>query len=103
MIRCSKCLTKSWCSRECQQKDWNEKHKEFCIKDADPRKVNGGAQVRSETEMKSLERGMEKVLTLNEDEPEELQNVVLSGAKKLCQEKGRKGKITTKVQANSSE
>ena len=39
--RCSKCLTKSWCSRECQQKDREEKHKEFCIKGAEQRKVKG--------------------------------------------------------------
>jgi len=100
--RCSKCLTKSWCSRECQQKDWNEKHKEFCIKDADPRKAKGGAQVRRETEMKSLERGMEEVLMLNKDKPAELQNA-LSEVKKLCEKKGKRGKTATKVRANSND
>ena len=35
-----------------------------------------GAQVRRETEMKSLERGMEEVLKLNKDKPMEQQNVM---------------------------
>jgi len=100
--RCSKCLTKSWCSRECQQKDWDEKHKEFCIKDADPRKAKGGAQVRKETGTKGMEEGLEKALMLNKDKPIELQNV-LSGVNKLCQHKGRNGKNATKVQATSSD
>ena len=83
-------------------KDWNEKHKEFCIKDADPRKAKGGAQVRRETEMKSLERGMEEVLMLNKDKPAELQNA-LSEVKKLCEKKGKRGKTATKVRANSND
>ena len=37
----SECLIQSWCSRECQQKDREEKHKEFCIKGAEQRKVKG--------------------------------------------------------------
>ena len=102
LIRCSKCLTKSWCSQECKSKDWDEKHKEFCIKDVDQRKVKGGAQVRRETEMKSLERGMEEALMLNKDKPAELQNA-LSEVKKLCEKKGKRGKTATKVRANSND
>jgi len=100
--RCSKCLTKSWCSRECQQKDWKEKHSEFCIKDADQRKVKGGAQVRRETEMKTLEEGMEKALVLNKDKPMVVQNAV-AGVKKLCEKKVKRSKTETKVQANSND
>ena len=86
-------MTKRWCSRECQQKDWYEKHNEFCNKDADQRKVRGGAQVRRETGMKSLERGMEQNLMLNKsvDKSMEVQ-IALSGVKKLCEKKGEKGK-----------
>ena len=102
LIRCSKCLTKSWCSRECQQKDWKEKHNEFCIKDADQRKVKGGAQVRRETEMKTLEEGMEKALVLNKDKPMVVQNAV-AGVKKLCEKKMKRSKTATKVQANSND
>jgi len=100
--RCSKCLTKSWCSRECQQKDWYEKHNEFCNKDADQRKVRGGAQVRIETAMKSLEEVLENNLMLNKDKPMVVQNA-MSGVKKLCEKKVRKSKTATKVQANSND
>jgi len=100
--RCSKCLTKSWCSRECQQKDWYEKHNEFCNKDADQRKVRGGAQVRIETAMKSLEEVLENNMMLNKDKPMVVQNA-MSGVKKLCEKKVRKSKTATKVQANSND
>ena len=62
-------------------------------KDADQRKVRGGAQVRRETGMKSLERGMEQNLMLNKsvDKSMEVQ-IALSGVKKLCEKKGEKGK-----------
>jgi len=40
--RCSKCLTKNYCSRDCQQKDWEEKHQELCNSAADKRKMKGG-------------------------------------------------------------
>ena len=52
--------------------------------------------------MKTLEQEMEKALMLNKDKSMEVQNAV-SGVKKLCEKKGKKGKTATKVQANSND
>jgi len=103
--RCSKCLTKSWCSRSCQEKDWEEKHKEFCIKGgrgaADQRKVKGGSQVRRDQGLKHLGRGMQSSLKLNKDKPSEVQSM-LSEVKVLCQKKGKMAKTGTKVKVKAN-
>ena len=55
-IRCGKCYTKNYCSKECQAQDWEEKHQRFCSKEAHKRKVKGGCQVRCEKERQMLEK-----------------------------------------------
>ena len=52
--------------------------------------------------MKSLEKGMEEALMLNKDKSTGLQDAV-SGVKKLCEKKAKKGKTATKVQSNSND
>ena len=101
-IRCGKCLTKNWCSRDCQEKDWEEKHQEFCIKDADQRKVRGGAEVRRKAGMKSLRKGIREALAVNADKPVELQMMV-SEVKELCKKKEKRVSTGPRVVASSSE
>ena len=55
-IRCGKCYTKNYCSKDCQAEDWEEKHQRFCSKEADKRKVKGGCEVRHEKERELLEK-----------------------------------------------
>ena len=57
-IRCGKCYTKNYCSKECQTQDWEEKHQRFCSEEADRRKVKGGcdSDMRHEKERKALEK-----------------------------------------------
>jgi len=99
--RCSKCLTKHWCSRECQEKDWEEKHKEFCIEGADERKVRGGSRSRRKTGMKSSKEGLQKTMEANADKSVELLSM-LSEVKELCQKKEKMVKTGTKVEASSN-
>ena len=101
-IRCGKCLTKKWCSRDCQEKDWEEKHQEFCIKDADQRKVRGGAEVRRKAGMKSLRKGIREALAVNADKPVELQMMV-SEVNELCKKKEKRVSTGPRVVASSSE
>ena len=37
--RCSRCLTKQYCSKECKGKDWKEAHEKVCKPGEDPDKV----------------------------------------------------------------
>ena len=46
--RCSKCLTKLWCSRECLSKDWEMAHKVTCNEQPDKRKVKADKKERTE-------------------------------------------------------
>jgi len=54
--RCSGCLTKNWCSKECPFKDLQKRHEEFCQKDSDGRKIKGDAEVRKEVGTEELEK-----------------------------------------------
>ena len=53
--RCSKCLTKNWCSKECPLKELQKSHEKFCQKDAEGRKVKGGKEVRKDVGTENLE------------------------------------------------
>merc|ERR1711990_1379081 len=57
--RCSECLTKIYCSRECLLKDSEEKHSKFCVKGEEERKVkedaSGGQGVVHKTRGESQE------------------------------------------------
>ena len=46
--RCKQCLTKIYCSKECQLGDWELVHKEICKGKGEKRKRKGGAVERRE-------------------------------------------------------
>ena len=54
-LRCSKCLTKNYCSRECLLKDSEENHSKFCHKGEEERKVKRDGKARVESGLKGLE------------------------------------------------
>lgn len=41
-------MTKLWCSKGCEEQDWELGHKENCTKEADQRKVKAGMVERRE-------------------------------------------------------
>ena len=68
-----------------------KKHREFCKKDVEERKVKGGAKARVEAGLKQLEVGLEEVLKL--EIPEEVKkNMVEEWNKELCEKQGEKDK-----------
>jgi len=64
--RCSKCLTKMWCSKECQLKDWELVHKRVCTVEADQRKVKAGKEDRNEAGVKKQENLVQKSIKNSE-------------------------------------
>ena len=46
ICRCSRCLTKAWCSKECQKLGWEAGHKKFCSKEVEERKKKGNIEQR---------------------------------------------------------
>jgi len=60
--RCSKCLTKNWCSKECPRNDLQKSHEEFCQGGADRRKIKGGKEVRKNVGTEDLEDYFDRVL-----------------------------------------
>ena len=89
-VRCGKCLTKHWCSRDCQLKDWEEKHQEFCNNAADERKVKGGAKVRAKSEMENFKDTFTNV-KIREDLGKEAHSQVKEALKKKGVTGGKKG------------
>jgi len=89
--RCGKCLTKNWCSRDCQLKDWEEKHQEFCNNAADERKVKGGAKVRAKSEMEKMVKTFKNVKIRGELRKEDF-GQVKNAFKKKGVNGGKKGK-----------
>ena len=100
-IRCGKCLTKHWCSQDCQLKDWEEKHQEFCNKSADERKVKGGAKVRAKSEMEKLKDTLKNVKIRGELRKEDL-GQVKEAFKKKGVSGGKKGE-KSKAQSSTEE
>jgi len=88
--RCGKCLTKHWCSRDCQLKDWEEKHREFCNRAADERKVKGGSKVRAKSEMEKFKGTLKNVKIRGELRKEDL-GQVKEAFKKKGVSGGKKG------------
>ena len=88
-LRCCNCLTKIYCSRECLEKDNEEKHGKFCHKDAEERKVKGGAKARVEDGLRHLEVGLEETLKL--ESAQSFKNDVVE-VKELCEKQGGKRK-----------
>ena len=87
-LRCRECLTKTYCSEGCGVKD-KKKHREFCKKDVEERKVKGGAKARVEDGLKQLHFGMEEVFKL--DQSEEFKKKMVE-VNELCEKQGRKDK-----------
>ena len=84
-----KCLTKIYCSEECRLLK-KEKHKEFCEKNADERKVKDDAKIRKESGMEELEQSLAKMGEVNQKfglDPESFAEV-----KRSCQKKGKEKK-----------
>ena len=96
LYRCSKCLTKSYCSRECLLKDWEEKHEEFCEEDADERKVKGGSKARLEAGSIDLASGLEKTLRLADAAKTERVKKSYLEVKALCEKKDKARKENSK-------
>merc|ERR1719341_1892170 len=86
--RCSKCLTKNYCSRACLLKDSDEKHSKFCHKGEEKRKVKGDAQARLEGGLRQLEIGLEESLKGSGVPKNKLVEV-----KELCEKQGVTGKM----------
>ena len=82
-------MTKTYCSRECLLKDNEEKHRKFCHKGAEERKVKGGAKARVEDGLRALETGMEETLKLVS--PQTFKKDLVE-VKELCEKQGGKRK-----------
>ena len=56
-LRCGKCLTKLYCSKECLKEDLRTKHEDACKEESDPRKVKvkDERKVRKEAEKARVE------------------------------------------------
>ena len=66
-----------------------KKHREFCKKDVEERKVKGGAKARVEAGLKQLEVGLEETLKL---EQSEIRKKSMFEVKELCEKQGGKDK-----------
>merc|ERR550519_2308807 len=98
--RCSNCLTKNYCSRECLLKDSEEKHSKFCHKGEEERKVKGDAKARVVAGLNGLDAGVEdglkKVLEVMKlEQPEKASQVektrkMVVEVKELCKKQGGK-------------
>ena len=66
-----------------------KKHREFCKKDVEERKVKGGAKARVDAGLKQLEVGLEETLKL---EQSEMRKKNMAEVKELCEKQGGKDK-----------
>ena len=65
--RCSKCLSKVYCSKECQVGGWKAGHKEFCSAAVDARKVKHTDKERRQAERDSVKKTYVKFKETNKD------------------------------------
>ena len=68
--------------------DWEEKHKNFCHKEAEKRKVKGDSEARAADEMEALEETFAGMEAVENSETKEK----LGAVKKMCQKKMSKTK-----------
>jgi len=59
--RCGRCLTKVYCSKECQAEDWSLVHSEICKGKGVPRKLMGKAKERKELGDSNMQECIERV------------------------------------------
>ena len=64
-------MTKMWCSKECQLKDWELVHKRICTVEADQRKVKAGKEDRNEAGAKMREDLFQERLKTSKSEQEQ--------------------------------
>ena len=102
-LRCSKCLTKTYCSRECLFKDSEENHSKFCHKGEEERKVKKDGKARVETGLKVLEAmteaGLKDPEVMKLKHFEEVGKMVVE-VKELC--KKQEGKDKKKGEGGNS-
>jgi len=89
--RCGKCLTKHYCSKECQAKDWEEKHRKLCRVGADENKVKGGLKVRLASEKTALGKTLASTTGIGGENGIEMQEV--EELIKMCQRKKAEKKV----------
>jgi len=92
--RCMSCLTKTYCSKDCLVKDWEERHKELCKVGREEWKVKRGTEGRVETGLKHIEGGLQRAM-MSGLKPWELQNVV--EVKEMCEKMGSADKAEKDV------
>ena len=65
--RCGRCLTKVYCSKECQTADWDVAHSSICKGRGDARKVKGKAQERKEMGKERVEECVKRIEERQDD------------------------------------
>ena len=101
-FRCNKCLTKTYCSRQCLSKDWEEKHSDLCQEESEERKVKGDFKARLKAGSEDLDCGMKKALRLADEAKSERVKEGYLEVNRLCQEKD-KAKIVAKKGSSKGE
>ena len=96
MVRCSKYLTKTYCSQQCLWKDWKEKHSDLCQEKSEERKVKGDFKARLKAGSEDLECGMKKALKFADKAMSERVKEGFLEVNRLCQEKNKAKKVTKK-------
>ena len=92
--RCKSCLTKTYCSKDCLVKDWEERHKELCKVGREEWKVKRGTEGRVETGLKHIEGGLQRAM-MSGLNPWVLQNFV--EVKEMCEKMGSADKAEKDV------
>ena len=91
--RCGKCLSKVYCSKDCQVEGWKAGHKEFCSEVVDARKVKHTDKERRQAERDQVKETYVKFKEANKDTDKGKEWT--KEAKKMCNEM-RKSKKASK-------